>query len=313
MTVNRFFSLFQTVLLFLAWATGNDCNSANLAGIKEPDTLQVVGKNETGPWSVSFIKNENYQQGPFEGFFDLEVFIDNVLTDQITTKPEYVNKALTYYQANFSIDNKMSLVLLNPSFTTLLVRKNSNITIHSTEEIILTFMPGQQSHYSLQPLDPLRELTDHYFFYVENSGGIENLGFLRNLLDSLAHKGNPFLVYYYGPAQPLIINNPDDISRLYNILFTSITQAPDAHEELRRVQSAFHTHLPDKREDINFHVYFFISEISYYHLNRRFLTPLLEERFPDNGFGSREVYIYTDFDIANKNKGYQYHNISINK
>lgn len=277
-----------------------------------PDTLVSDKEMVLYHWSVNFVNNEDYINGSFDDFFDVEIFIDNELIDQITTNPEQINEVIKYYKGNHNIEDQLHVLMLNSSFKTFSVQNNKGTYFYSTEEIVFTFYPGQETQYQVTPIDPSRELTDYYFIYIENSGGIKNLGTFRNKLDSLAHTGDPFLVYYNGPAQAVVVNDTTDIARLYNILFTSITQPPHAHEELRNVRSVLNEHIGADRGNISLHIFFVMSEISYYHLHRRFVVPLLEENFSENTLGSRQVHIYTDFDITDKHKNFQYINISTN-
>lgn len=256
-------------------------------------------------WHIEF---EGHGTAPIAAtVFDYEFFVNGQMKKQVQSAlPQRVNEIIAELAERIEVSDLLQVVLLNHDYLFINVRSLDRQKIFHGGELILNFTGQDSLLFSLEilPRAPI------HFFYIESSGGIENLLFLKTQLDRLVQTGQPFMVYYNGPGRKVFFREPEELTPFFNMLFTSITQPPFPSEELKNVKTLLKANLPMDMRNVVLHMHFYLSEISFNRLSEHFVKPLVAVLFQDNLVHHNTINIYTDFEVRNKEQAFSYINIA---
>lgn len=239
--------------------------------------------------------------------FDYEVFVNNSLKKQVFNYSVYrINDLLLTIMSNSSPTDLLQVILINPEHLFFDVKYNNENKISSDGEIILDFNKTDTTNYFLEII-PRKNLS---FFYVENTDGIKNIRSIIGHIEDVTHSGDGFMIYYNGPGKPIIINNDRNLSTFFNALFTSTTQPPFPSEEFKKVSESLQMFIPASTTNMHLYLNFYIGQLSYNRLKSRFVVSLVEEFIASYEEMQYTVRIFTDFDVKEKEKGFEYINIT---
>lgn len=258
----------------------------------------ITGKT----WQISFISKGQILRGD-TALFAVEVAENQKVVDVFSATPENINKVLNIYSEREDFHGLLELIFLNKNFDEWVIHKNENTITTREEEVILQFQPNTPTTYRIELLP---EIIDHYFFYIEKSGGIESLRDVRQRIDAVILDNEPFLAYFNNYA----VKDEIDIMDFYNKLFTENTQPPFAQTELKEVLGALQEFLPMNHKQVHLYTMLYLSELSYHSMMGSFVWPLIRQVNNLKNVYSMQVYILTDFDITDKASNIEYINIT---
>jgi hypothetical protein len=264
-------------------------------------------QNDSTHWSIDFY-HEDETVDPSEFVLNFEVFVNGQWEKNFSSNNAGLNILLADYAKKLDHSDFLELLFLNSEGGSVKLGLDEFETSSNSYEVHLIF-PGKAPREYSMVYAPRK---DFYFFYVEKSGGIHNLRYLRNLTDPVVNKGHYFLMYFNALGNPFMTSNQASVMAFYNLVFTEITQPPQASAELKRVISALQGALPADMRNIDLHYVFFLSEISYRLLGEDFIGQLTESFVKSRRLFPKSVTIATDFNVSNKNKNFKYINLSEN-
>jgi len=239
--------------------------------------------------------------------FDYEVFVNNSLENQVFNYSiERINDLLFATLSDIYPSDLLQVILINPEHRFFDIRHNNENKICSDGEIILDFNKTYTTSYYLEII-PRKNLS---FFYVENTDGIKNIRSIIGHIEDVTRSGDGFMIYYNGPGEPIIINNERNLSTFFNALFTSTTQPPFPSEELKKVSESLQMFIPASTTNMHLDLNFYIGQLSYNRLKSRFVVSLVEEFIDSYEEMQYTVRIFTDFEVKEKEKGFEYINIT---
>lgn len=239
--------------------------------------------------------------------FDYEIFVNNILIRQVFNfSVTEINELLHALTKKTEPSDFLQVILINSGHRFFSIQRNNEIFQSNSGEIILDLYPGDKTPYNLEII-PRKNLI---FFYVENTDGIRNIRSIIGHIEEITTSGNDFMIFYNGPGEPMIINNQRQLTTFFNTLFTSTTQPPFPSEELKRVKESLERFIPFDATNLNLEMFFYIGQLSYNHLKRRFVVSLVNEIAADYSDMTYSVGIYTDFDVREREKGFLYVNIA---
>lgn len=270
---------------------------------------QSRGSENKQEWALWFSQHGRLEEKEVLPF-QFELFINGRFDSRIRSNIEYLRHRLEILSKNLGPEDWVELVLINPRREVLQIVSSTGQQTVNDYEIKLAFYPGVPSSYTISTTLLQAEAWHGVFVYVEKSDGIQNLRHLQRHLDSLVVTGTPFLVYFNGPGnRPVIASRPEQLTSLYNQLFTSITQPPRPADELQSVYDVLMQFLPQHTNNASLTALHYLSEPSYSLLRNRFLIPLWNTYLPAGSFLDRPVYIFTDFDVQDTHELFIYKNI----
>ncbi len=239
--------------------------------------------------------------------FDYEVFVNNSLKNQVFNySVDRINDLLFATLSNANPSDLLKVILINPEHRFFDIWYNNENQISSDGEIILDFNFTDTTYYTLEII-PRKQLS---FFYVENTDGIKNIRSIAEHIEEVTRSGDGFMIYYNGPGEPIIINNDRNLSAFFNALFTSTTQPPFPSEELKKVSESLQRFIPEVITNMHLDLNFYIGQLSYNRLKNRFVVSLVDKLVASYDEMQYTVRIYTDFDVKEKEKGFEYINIT---
>lgn len=278
--------------------------------ISDSQSLQTIA---TVKWNIEVFRNEAHNSVTNEDVhvFDFEVFNEkNEFYPFENASVEALNNFLEEIIKNSDKNAAAQVIFLNRNLNDVwLVKNGKDSVLFDQEEVTMFFDTTESVYYSLY----IREPEDFQFFYVEPSGGIQNLRFLQKHLEKVLEKEQLFLIYYNSPSGGMVINKSEDLVNFYNRVFVSISQSPFPTEELRNVSVVLNANMPADLHKKNLVCSFYISEISYNPLKDGFIEPLLQNYLTNLGFKEVSAVVYTDFDVKKPVRGCKNINILNNK
>ncbi len=242
------------------------------------------------------------------GGLNYEVFVNNLFKAGFQDQsPKELNNELYAYYQKLEVGDKLEIILLNHDFLPVKVTTGRTELVYEEDQIVLEFLAGQKHTYYVEFVmeSPLE------FFYIDASGGINNLRLLEAHIYGVAERGADFIVYYNSPSGHMVFREKNRLPQLFNALFTSITQPPFAREELGNVEVLLDEYLGENTQTRAVNVSFYVSDISYDRLSGGFFTPLVKEVIPSRALRQGEVVVYTDFDVKEKIEGFTYVNLTL--
>lgn len=239
--------------------------------------------------------------------FDYELFVNKSLQKQIFNySSDQINDLLTSTVHTIKPSDLLQVVLLNPEHRFIEIQRANETLLSNDGEIFLDFSQSDTTAYTLEVI-PRKNLS---FFYIENTDGIKNIRSIIDHIEEVTWSGNGFMIYYNGPGEPIIINNERNLPTFFNALFTSTTQPPFPSEELKKVSESLQRFIPEDITNMHLDLNFYIGQLSYNRLKNRFVVSLVDKLAASYYEMQYTVRIYTDFDVKEKEKGFEYINIT---